>query len=351
MSQKIVKVLVLLLGLTTMLLCTACKKETEKATETDKTDDIQAVVSDPVNMTNTEEMDDSEPDYESAQEIQFSKVYTQKDDIVFGLFKVKTSDKLEAVGDGGYYFEAEGGNNYIDVIIDVTNNSSKELPVSEFSGTIISDDGNTYESRIVAFDNAGRLDSYGSLAPLAKDKVHIGIQAPPSIGKGTLYLIITGHVYKLAYDVDADMSDRTEISLNTKYQFDDYASFTIKKLTFTTDVLPPKASGFYTHYAVDDPANNSFFVIYADITNLTAAAVDSESILSIRTVFDNKYEYTGFMALEKKDGSGFDYSNITDINPLETRTAVYMIEVPNAVKGMKEEVIIYFNGKEYSLSE
>ena len=53
------------------------------------------------------------------------------------------------------------------------------------------------------------------------------------------------------------------------------------------------------------------------------------------------------MVLEEKDGTGFDYSNITNINPLETRKAVFMFEVPKKVQEMNYELSIYFYGNEY----
>ena len=71
-------------------------------------------------------------------------------------------------------------------------------------------------------------------------------------------------------------------------------------------------------------------------------------MISIKAIFGGQYEYTANMAVEKKDATGFDYSNITSIDPLETRKGVFMFEVPQKVQNMDYELSIYFYGTEYS---
>ena len=60
----------------------------------------------------------------------------------------------------------------------------------------------------------------------------------------------------------------------------------------------------------------------------------------------NKYTYTGFIVVEDTDGKGF--STYEDIAPLTTRTAYYLIEVPNTVKDKSYELTIAFNTEEYT---
>ena len=55
-------------------------------------------------------------------------------------------------------------------------------------------------------------------------------------------------------------------------------------------------------------------------------------MISVKAIFDGKYEYSANMALEATDGAGFDYANITNVKPLETRKAVFMFEVPKRFK-------------------
>ncbi len=117
------------------------------------------------------------------------------------------------------------------------------------------------------------------------------------------------------------------------------------------DVLPPNTSGYYTHYPIDDPANDIYFVVYCNLTNISASDIGADDMISIKVIFDGKYEYTANMCLEEKDGAGFDYANITNIAPLETRKGIFMFEVPKRVQDMSVELSIYFYGNEYSCKE
>jgi hypothetical protein len=122
----------------------------------------------------------------------------------------------------------------------------------------------------------------------------------------------------------------------------DVASFKLLETKYTADVLPSNASGYYRHYPVDDPSNDIYFVVYCDLTNISTSSIGADDMISIKAIFDGKYEYNANMALEEKDGTGFDYASITSIAPLETRRGVFMFEVPKSVQDMSLELYIYF---------
>lgn len=285
-----------------------------------------------------------------AKNIEQGNTYSTSNKIEFSLFKIKTADKLQSSTGNGSYFSAENGNNYVDIVISLTNNSDKELSIKDnIKAYFENNNGTKYEKYLVAVESRDDfLDQFGSVKPLATNKVHIGYQVPNEVSKGKAYFEINGENFVVNYDSSVDVSSKKTINMNEEIAADNTAKFKILSTKYTADVLPPNVSGFYTHYPVDDPSNNVFFVVYCDLTNDSSSAIRSDDMISIKAIFDGKYEYTANMALEKKDGSGFDYSNITNINPLETRKAVFMFEVPKKVQDMDYELSIYFYGNEYS---
>lgn len=171
---------------------------------------------------------------------------------------------------------------------------------------------------------------------------------PTNIQAGKGYIQLGDDLFSVEYDVNVEVSSKISVSMDQEIKLEDVASFMLLDTNYTADVLPPNTSGFYTHYPIDDPANDIYFVVYCNLTNISASDIGADDMISMKAIFDGKYEYNANMALEEKDGTGFDYANITSIAPLETRKGVFMFEVPKSVQDMSVELSIYFYGNEYS---
>lgn len=292
-------------------------------------------------------------DMSKAISVELEKNYSASNGIEFSLFKVMESDKLQTVGGGGSYYKANDGTKYIDVIITLDNNGSDEFSVRDkIKAYFEAGDGTKYEKPLCAVETRDdSLDQFGTIKPLAKNKVHIGYSVPSNVENGRAYFGFGEELFVIDYDSKIAISNKTSISMNQEVKSEDVASFELLRTDFTTDVLPPNTSGFYTHYEVSNPSNDVYFVVYCNLTNMSSSGIRSDKMISIKAIFDGKYEYKANMALEEKDGTGFDYSSITSIDPLETRKGVFMFEVPKKVKDMNYELSIYFYGKEYSYSK
>ncbi|MBG9941770.1 hypothetical protein ABE237_22550 [Brevibacillus formosus] len=138
------------------------------------------------------------------------------------------------------------------------------------------------------------------------------------------------------------------ISLNKPIVIPDFCEITLKKVTSTTRVNPPKPGDFYTYYEIKDQSN-IFYDVVVDIKSLLPAGKASDEFVSVKLKYDNKYEYNSFSAIEKDNGKDFTYTNITSIEPLKKGTLHYIAELPvEATKDQKPlEVIITSNEKEY----
>lgn len=284
--------------------------------------------------------------------VKLGEDYSTDNGTSFNLFKVVTSGKLQSVSGQGSYYEADNGYNFIDIVINLTNNGTDDLSVSDdMSGYFEGSDGTQYNNPLIAVeDRDDHITEYNPIKPLATSKVHIGYKVPNNITTGTAYFSIMGELYSVDYDASVDISSKTSVSMNQEITVDDVASFELLGTNYTADVLPPNTSGFYTHYPIDDPSNNVYFVVYCNLTNYSSSAIRADDMISVKAVFDGKYKYTANMVLEEKDGTGFDYASITSIDPLEARKGVFMFDIPKKVQDMNCELSIYFYGNEYSFN-
>lgn len=147
---------------------------------------------------------------------------------------------------------------------------------------------------------------------------------------------------------NTEWKDYPELTQDTALIKEDYAELTLQGASFTKKVAPPKASGFYTYYEVK--SNDKVYVhVPISFKNLMTIGKAADEALSVKLIYDNKYEYRSFSFVEENGGSDFTYSNITNIDPLTSKNLHYLIEVPTEVQDSDAEVaiIVNVNGEKY----
>lgn len=139
-----------------------------------------------------------------------------------------------------------------------------------------------------------------------------------------------------------------KVNLNEMITIADFAEFTVKGNTFGKVINPPNPGSFYTYYE-----NKEIDQIYLDTTisikSLLTSGKSSDEFASVKVIYDSKYEYSTFSSIEDAGGSDFTYTNITDIEPLQTGTLHYLASVPSSIESDSKplKAIITINGTEY----
>lgn len=351
--RKIISIAMIIMMLAGVL--SGCSTSNTNSTTTDKpnVNQTENATIPETPSDNTSDSTSDEKNVADATAMVIGSSYSASKDLELGIFKIITSDKLQCVSGQGSYYEADSGKNYVDIVLNISNNGSVDLtPRDDIIAYFVSSDGTQYNDVLIAAETReDRIDQWGVINPLSSKKVHIGYELPINIQTGKGYIQLGDDLFSIEYDVNVEVSSKISISMNQEIEVEDVASFKLLDTKYTADVLPPNTSGYYTHYPVDDPANDIYFVVYCNLTNISASDIGADDMISIKAIFDGKYEYTANMVLEEKDGTGFDYANITNIAPLETRKGVFMFEVPKRVQDMSVELSIYFYGNEYSCKE
>lgn len=130
-----------------------------------------------------------------------------------------------------------------------------------------------------------------------------------------------------------------EISINETIHTQDW-EITFKGTEFLQDVMPPTPDSFYTHYQVKD-TTNTYLVAKFDIKNISTISLTADENLSLKAIYDKKYEYNGFSTLLSPNNGSFDYVNITAIPPLTSRTLYYLIEMPKDITEDEKSIDIH----------
>lgn len=99
-------------------------------------------------------------------------------------------------------------------------------------------------------------------------------------------------------------------------------------------------SSFYTHYPAD--SGKVYIHIDTDVKNLQKQAAVCDNIMNVSADYNDGYTYHG-QTIPEDSNLGFNYANITSINPLETLGVRFLIEVPDEVSTSDTSLFLTFN--------
>lgn len=109
----------------------------------------------------------------------------------------------------------------------------------------------------------------------------------------------------------------------------EYADYTFTNVALSYDVRPTNADGFHIYYSPD--AGNVYIDVTVQVKNNEKRTIGCDTVLNMSADYNNGYTYKGFTIVEDKN-LGFTYSNISNIDPLETKALRYLIQCPKEVE-------------------
>lgn len=138
------------------------------------------------------------------------------------------------------------------------------------------------------------------------------------------------------------------IKLDEMIVINDFSEITLKGNVFGKVIDPPNPGDFYTHYE-NEEADQIFLDTIISVKSLLTSGKSAGDFASVKIIYDDKYEYTTFSTIEENGGSDFTYTNITNIEPLQTGVLHFLASVPSSVEndGKPLKAIITVNGETY----
>ena len=272
-----------------------------------------------------------------------------------------------------YYEVKDSGKVYVHSIFEVKNLKGNGYGADDvLNVTILYDAKYSYTGFSAIEEDGGGDLTYTNITnidPLTIGVIHFLVEVPIEVrdsGKNVqLSITVNKHTLICTGETDSpnDVSFGETVSVNgntgwQKYPVlvvdetvseNDYAEMTLKTADFTNTVKPTKASGYYSYYEVKDSAK-TYAHLLLEFKNLMGNGADADEIANVQVVYDNKYTYTGFSAIEEDGGSDLTYTNITRIDPLDRGVIHYIIEVPLEVRDSGKSVVftVVFNKTSYS---
>ena len=264
------------------------------------------------------------------------------------LFKVTTGKKVTASMGGGIYYENNtDGETYVDVVLDFTNLSDRNISSERaLVAAALGESGQKYTDclYLIESNNGHSLTRYEDILPLSTVRLHCTFSVPETETDLFLRLGVKNKKFAIDYSLGETISSAKVISLNTTIGSTDYATLKLIDTEYTDDLLPTDASCVYSHYEIDNPSN-TYLVVKFIVTNYTASAKESGDFVSVKAQYMNKYTYTGFTVVEDENEKGFNMYE--DIIPLTPRRFYYLIEVPKTVMEKDVSITLAFDGQEY----
>ena len=128
----------------------------------------------------------------------------------------------------------------------------------------------------------------------------------------------------------------------------EFAEITINSNTFGQIINPPNPGDFYTYYENKEP-DQVYLDTVISVKSLLTSGKSAKEFVNVKIIYDEKYEYTTFPTLEENGGSDFTFTNITDIEPLNTGVLHFLASVPSNIEndGKSLKAVITVNGNIY----
>lgn len=265
----------------------------------------------------------------------------------FKLFKITTTDTITASVDNSYYYGAPAGSIYVDMVLDYTNLTDRDIACDELvEVSAVNSAGASYncESFFVESSGGMDIDNYAVVAPQSSARLHCATAVNPDETSLTFTLKVNNQKYTCDYTLNETVRDVEAIKKGDVIEAEDFAQIKFNGAKYKNELLPSNTSGYYSYYSVKD-VDNTYLIISMDITNYQGSSRNIDSFVGARVTYLDKYTYTGFVVAEESDHTGFDA--YASISPLTEKTVYFVIEVPKKVTENQAVVELSFRNKEY----
>lgn len=130
-----------------------------------------------------------------------------------------------------------------------------------------------------------------------------------------------------AASADSQEEEVPKIEIGQTTTIPDLCEFTVTSSGLKKEVVPPNPGDFYTYYSEED--GKTYVDVVINTKNLRTTARSADEFGSVKIYCSGGYEYDSFSTIEENGGSNFTYTNITNVDPLETGVIHYIAEIPN----------------------
>ncbi len=269
----------------------------------------------------------------------------------YKIIGLEITDVIEPSSTVGYYsyYEPESNDNvFLDLSMEVTNESSSAIELPDFMEGIFIVNDMEYDAKIITEEDDGTgLWAYEDIAPLDNAKAHLYFEiAEDKIPEEvSLKLTINSDESLLSLNVTELAPTKLTLSYGDIIEKEDYCSLNIVEILKTKEIRPSSPTdSWYSYYEVDD-ADNSYLALKMKLTNLYTSSLDPDDVIGCKAIVDDKYEYKGFIVCEEDNGA--DISGYAQIDPLDEEIVYCLIEISDSLLDRDIQIKLNVFGQNY----
>lgn len=297
--------------------------------------------------------------------MEFGKTQTINDTVEVTIKNNKVVSRIEPSVKNTYYtyYAAGSGYKWLNVTADVKNITSETVAINEVLSAKLYINDSEYTVTFMTEDADGEsVNAYSSNKEINASetiKFYFATKIPEDLAKDgtTAKFVFTADEKEYEYtmniidDKTVDTQEGSTINLSNKtieikdgqlVTIDGKYEFTISSNSFSSEVLPPNPTGFYTYLKEQD--GKVYLTIKASVKNLESTAVKQDSVLgTVKVLYNDEKEYTCQKVVEGENGGTLNlYTSTRDIEPSATMTYYIVASVPTEVQTSTSPIDVKF---------
>ena len=195
-------------------------------------------------------------------------------------------------------------------------------------------------------------DNVTPIAPLTTGVIHYLTQLPLEVAEGDqpldIQIEVTGHKMvcpvagtekkaTITLDLGGSPPEKTDwqqyrqLSLEESVELKYHNRIRIMNTLFTSAIKPAKPGSSYTEFQIDNP-DRIYLDVVIEFENTAEETQEINTVFSVKAVYDDLYEYSGFAVLEKEDGSDFLEGDSAQIPAGTKATLHYIFTLPQELE-------------------
>lgn len=248
------------------------------------------------------------------------------------------------------YYEADAGNTYITLVMDVKNLDSKAVDADQLMDVKLQAGAAKFDSNCVVEEDGGTDLGYSNITqiqPLETARLYYLFETPATVDTSNLRVTVSKgrNNQQSALDL-AIFKDRVQTWYSGQAVTDDNTLHAqLEGIYFSDTLYPPHADGYYHYYEADQ--GKTYLIAKMTVKNLKGTDLEYDAIAGVSCVYDGKYTYQAATVHEAEEGADLNDYSSEAIKPLETGILYYMMEVPEEVENGPVVVKFYCLGQYY----
>jgi hypothetical protein len=250
------------------------------------------------------------------------------------------------------HYEAEDGQTYLVVVMDVKNLGTDAVPADEILVPSLTVGDRSYSVNTVAVTEEGAdLDSgsFTDIVPLDTIRLYQLFSVPESSDFDSLKLVVEADdlSYTAEFSVAYFQNKIRKIEIGKEITDGQTLSATVESVTVQNTLYPPNATGYYHYYEAD--AGKTFLIVKMTVTNLKTTDLKYNAVAGVDCVYNEKYNYSFSTVFEEDGGEDLNgYPSLYSIAPLDSGVLYYLAEVPEEVGAGPVQLHFYLCGNYYT---